>query len=284
MHIEVNGARLWFDVTGTSLVPDGPSMRTRPTVVVLHGGPAGYDHTYLRPHLDPLSTIAQVVYVDLPGHGRSTHIGADRWSLAGCADAVEGLRERLGIAEPFLFGHSMGGFVALLHALRHPGRARGLLLQSTAARHDVGRITDEFRARFGDELAATAARVFGGAGATPEDSRRALEGFGPARPDADTFARITPNPDLAPAMAQLDRFDVVEQLSDIEVPVLVTVGVHDPVTPLAAARELVDGLPSGSSHLEVMDDAGHFPWLDEPAAYRSQLERWLTARAASARR
>ena len=39
MQVEVNGRRLWFDVDGSALVPDGPSMRKRPTVVLLHGGP-----------------------------------------------------------------------------------------------------------------------------------------------------------------------------------------------------------------------------------------------------
>ena len=35
MHLEVNGTRLWFDVDGSALVPDGPEMRERPTVVLL---------------------------------------------------------------------------------------------------------------------------------------------------------------------------------------------------------------------------------------------------------
>jgi hypothetical protein len=41
MHIEVNGTRLWFDVDGPGLVPDGPAMRARPTIVLVHGGPGG---------------------------------------------------------------------------------------------------------------------------------------------------------------------------------------------------------------------------------------------------
>ena len=39
MRIEVNGTRLWFDVDGSSLVPEGRAMRQRPTVVAVHGGP-----------------------------------------------------------------------------------------------------------------------------------------------------------------------------------------------------------------------------------------------------
>ena len=71
MQVQVNGTRLWFDVDGAALVPDGPSMRERPTVVLVHGGPGGYDHSYFKPAFSRLTTVAQVVYLDLRDHGRS---------------------------------------------------------------------------------------------------------------------------------------------------------------------------------------------------------------------
>lgn len=64
MQVEVNGTRLWFDVDGPALVPDGPAMRERPTVVLLHGGPGSYDHSYFKPEFERLSLEAQVVYLD----------------------------------------------------------------------------------------------------------------------------------------------------------------------------------------------------------------------------
>jgi proline iminopeptidase len=39
MFVEVNGTRLFFDVEGSGLVPDGPRMRTKPALILLHGGP-----------------------------------------------------------------------------------------------------------------------------------------------------------------------------------------------------------------------------------------------------
>jgi pimeloyl-ACP methyl ester carboxylesterase len=48
MHVSVNGVRLFFDVEGTKLVPDGPVMREKPTLLMLHGGP-GSDHSIHRP-------------------------------------------------------------------------------------------------------------------------------------------------------------------------------------------------------------------------------------------
>jgi pimeloyl-ACP methyl ester carboxylesterase len=71
MQTAVNGTQLWFDVDGPSLVPDGSEMRQRPTVVLVHGGPGVYDHSYFKPEFAVLAEHAQVVYLDLRGHGRS---------------------------------------------------------------------------------------------------------------------------------------------------------------------------------------------------------------------
>jgi proline iminopeptidase len=71
MFIEVNGARLFFDVEGTGLVPEGPRMREKPTLLLLHGGP-GFDHTLYRPAFSVLADLVQIVYLDHRGNGRST--------------------------------------------------------------------------------------------------------------------------------------------------------------------------------------------------------------------
>jgi hypothetical protein len=43
MRIQVGDIKLFFDVDGSKLRPDGPSMRQVPTLLLLHGGP-GFDH------------------------------------------------------------------------------------------------------------------------------------------------------------------------------------------------------------------------------------------------
>ena len=71
MHVQVNGTRLWFDVESPAVVLDGREMRERPTVVLVHGGPGSDDHSYFKPDFARLSACAQVIYLDLRGHGRS---------------------------------------------------------------------------------------------------------------------------------------------------------------------------------------------------------------------
>ena len=111
MEIDVNGTRLWFDSDGPALVPDGAAMRQRPTIVLLHGGPGSYDHSYFKPDFGRLTIHAQVVYLDLRGHGRSARSPVDEWTFESCADDVRAFCDALRIARPIVFGHSMGGFV-----------------------------------------------------------------------------------------------------------------------------------------------------------------------------
>ena len=120
MQINVNGTRLWFDVEGPALVPHGTEMRHRPTVVLVHGGPGVYDHSYFKPDFALLAEHAQVVYLDLRGHGRSDWGDAGAWSFETCADDVRVFCDMLGLARPIVSGHSMGGPVVLLYGARHP--------------------------------------------------------------------------------------------------------------------------------------------------------------------
>lgn len=269
MHVTVNGTRLWFDVDGPQLVPDGAAMRARPTVVLLHGGPGGYDHSYLKPDFGRLAAVAQVVYLDLRGHGRSDRGRAEDWSFEACADDVRAFCDKLGIERPVVLGHSMGGFVAILYGARHPGHAGGLVLSSTNARFDLDRLVDGVRRTAGAEAAELARRDYGGYGpVTKEEWAKVFAAFGPVALSADELARRTQNLELGPpGMELLRRLDLLEQLPRIDRPTLVVVGELDGVTPVEASEEIARGLAPGLCRLEVVPGGGHFPWKEAPDAF-----------------
>jgi proline iminopeptidase len=282
MHVDVNGTRLWFDVDGPALVPDGPEMRERPTVVLLHGGPGSFDHSYFKPDFARLSTVAQVVYLDLPGHGRSERGDPSEWSFELCGAAVRAFCDTVGIARPIVLGHSLGGFVALVYAIGNPGHAGALVLQSTFARFDLNRIVEEFRRAGGDEVAAIAGRAYSGAGApvTEDEWDRCWRSFGHWVPTEQERSRTVVNRELnAAALPLLREFDVLDDLGSIACPVLVCVGTLDPIAPVAAAREIADALPDASARLEVIEDAGHFTWRDAPELYWPVLTGFVEEQA-----
>jgi pimeloyl-ACP methyl ester carboxylesterase len=280
MYVEVNGTRLFFDVDGSAIVPDGGRMRERPTVILVHGGPGSFDHSYLKPYFAHLTGHAQVVYVDLRGHGRSARDTATDWSFEACADDLPAFCAALGIERPVVLGHSMGGFVAMLYGARHPGHAAGLILQSTMARFDLGRLVDGFRAVASDNVADLARRDYGGTPVSRQEWAEVFAAFGPCVPTAQELGRAIRNPELnVVGMDLLRRLDVVGELGGIRCPTLVCVGEHDPVTPVAASREIADALPAGIGQLVVIDGGGHFPWLDRPDRYWPLIATFVAATA-----
>jgi proline iminopeptidase len=133
MHVLVNGVRLFFDVEGLSLAPDGPAMREKPTLLMLHGGP-GADHSIYKPDYSALADIAQIVYLDHRGNGRSEDGPKEAWTLAQWGDDVRAFCDALGIVHPIVLGVSFGGMVALAYATRHPAHPSKLILISTGRR------------------------------------------------------------------------------------------------------------------------------------------------------
>ena len=277
MHVRVNGTRLWFDVDGPGLVPEGDTMRERPTVVLLHGGPGSFDHSYLKPDFSRLAGVAQVIYLDVRDHGRSEWGDPERWSPAACGDDVRAFCDALGIVKPVVYGHSLGGFLALHYATRHPGHPGGLVLDSTFARFDAGRLVENIRRLGGDALADVAERVYFGTGpVTREEWAPVWKLFGRNVITMQERARTVVNVSLNERALPLMRtFDVVGELGRIECPTLILVGEKDPGTPVEAAREIFDGLHPEIRRLEVIEGAGHFLWRDAAKAYWPIVEEFV---------
>jgi proline iminopeptidase len=268
MRVDVNGAELWFDVDGPGVEPDAARMRERPIVLLVHGGPGSYDHSYFKPWFAELTPVAQVVYLDLRGHGRSSRHDPAEWSFEACADDVAAFCDVLGLLRPVVLGHSMGGIVAMLAVSRFPGRFAGLVLQSTLARFDLGRLVASFARAAGNDVAELARRSYAEGEVTDAEWAPVFAAFGPHVPSTDELERRIRNPALGLAgMALLRALDVRDQLGSVDCPTLVCVGDRDPVTDVGAAQEIVAGLPPSVARLEVLEGAGHFPWLDAPGRY-----------------
>jgi pimeloyl-ACP methyl ester carboxylesterase len=152
-----------------------------------------------------------------------------------------------------------------------------VILQSTMARFDLARLVDGFRAVAGDRVAELARREYSGDPVTDPEWAEVFAAFGPRVPDADTLARRVRNPDIGGyGMELMVKLDVRDQLARVTCPALVCVGDLDPVTPVDAAREIVDALPAGLGRLDVIDAAGHFPWLDRPDRYWPVIDAFVT--------
>ena len=116
MRIAIDpSCRLYVDAAGPELVPDGAKLRKLPTLILLHGGP-GFDHAGFRAYFPRFQDIAQVLYYDHRGMGRSDRGTSEQWNLAQWGLDLAGLIDQLGIERPIILGQSFGGFVALEYA------------------------------------------------------------------------------------------------------------------------------------------------------------------------
>lgn len=284
MHIHVNGVRLFVDIEGAALVPDGPVMRQKPTLILLHGGP-GADHSLYKPAFSQLSDICQVVYYDHRGCGRSEDGPRESWTLAKWGDDLRTLCDTLGIAKPIVLGTSFGGFVAQSYATRPPGHAGKLILVTTAARVDFPAIYAAFE-RIGGVQAGEAAKAYWSA---PAPETRApyhaicvplYNAKAQIRPD-DWKQRLTMRNETGvhfngPANEQ-GQMDFREALAGVDCPVLVMGGEEDPIMPIAFSETIAASLPPNLVRFERFPRCGHAVVPDDPAAAFATIRDFILA-------
>jgi len=261
MRVEIEpGLRLFVDFGGAGLVPDGATMRERPTVILLHGGP-GSDHSmYKGEDAMVLDDIAHVVFYDHRGNGRSDRGTAEQWTLDTWADDVVRLCDALEIQRPIVFGASFGGMVAQRYLARHPGHPSKVVLACTGARFDLDAISNRFAELGGDAAGSAARQFFGGdLSVMPAFVERCYPLYTTASLDQDAFARVVMNPELMPHFftGEAATMDLRGGLAAVTCPVLVLGGELDPVMPPQIVRELVDALPLDSTRYEQVPGVSH---------------------------
>jgi proline iminopeptidase len=281
MLLRVNGTRLFFDVVGASLLPEGREMRKRPTLVLLHGGP-GADHSLYRPGFDALGDVAQVIYLDQRGQGRSDPDQREHWNLAQWGDDVRGFCDALGIERPVVLGHSFGGMVAMMYAVRHPEHPGGLVLSATYARQNIERIAARCTELGGAAVGAAARRMW--SEPSPESmaqyDRQVLRYY--ARTPIDETAmqgafrmRRRSQVGLHFAAGEMQRFNLLPELYRVQCPTLVLGGSLDPVCPIEDQEDIVRALPSEHAELHRFEGAGHMLWIDDEKRYFELLRAFL---------
>ncbi len=281
MRIQIApGRHLFIDIEGSALVPDGPALRPKPTLLLLHGGP-GYDHSSFKPLFSQLADIAQVVYVDHRGHGRSDPCPPAEWTLDTFADDVVRLCDALGIGKPIVLGQSFGGFVAQRYLARHPGQPSKVILSSTSARLSLPRKLAMFE-RLGGAAARAAAERFWTApdAASWADYGRLCRPHYNRRPaDSEAAQRTLFKSEILFHWVATEQqsMDLLPGLARAQCPVLVLAGERDPVCPLADAQDIADALPTQWVQFERFADCGHGVWRDDPDAAFVALRRFIAA-------
>jgi pimeloyl-ACP methyl ester carboxylesterase len=250
--------------------------------VLLHGGPGFYPMGF-KPDFGALTDVAQVVYYDHRGQGRSDRSTPDRWNHDQWADDLVALCDALGIVDPVVFGMSFGAIVALHYAIRHPGHASRLILDSGAAVTDWEGRMATFERLGGPDAAAAAQAFFDHADADTlmgyMTTCMPLYARHPSPAAADMRARGTPHANFDVFQhweaGEQRSYDLRGSLDRITCPVLVLAGEDDPMCPASGSRAIAAEIGPELCTLQVIPDCGHGVCRDLPEVGFAAIKAFL---------
>lgn len=232
-----------------------------PPLVLLHGWAC--DRTVWSPVRDALARDRELVALDLPGHGSSTR-RVREWRVAGFAQLVAQAIEDLGLREPVLIGHSLGGAIALEAASRLAGGAAGVIMVDTFL-FDYGRLPPARVRRFMIPFRRNLAKAIG---TMVEDMAAGCEDRSWVPAQVAQMSRTAPDVALA-ALESLFNWDPAPAFAAARMPVYWVSGrLVDPV-----ARRRYAALIRG----ETLIEAGHFPMLESGGAFVGAVRGCLDA-------
>lgn len=240
-------------------------------LMLLHAFPL--DSTMYDGVCEMLDTDTEVVAPDFPGFG-SAHLPAAEPNLDVYADFVVAELDRRGWGRVVLAGTSMGGYVSMALARRHPDRLAGLALIDTKAAADA-------------QPAAAGRRAMADRLESEGSSAPLIEAVLPKllgestlrdRPDLGTWVqerveRCDPRAAAWAQRAMAARPDSTATLHHTSVPAAVVVGQQDQLVSATEAQQLVEALPDAA--LSVLPGVGHLSPVEAPAAVAAALTELL---------
>lgn len=262
----VNGIDLYYESDGNG-----------GAIIGLHGG-LGFDHTYMRRGLAGIAEIARIITPDLRCNGRSGG-PIETLSMEQLADDVAGLMDALGLPRATVLGHSYGGFVAQEFALRHPDRLDRLVLVDTTpgqpGEHEV--VPD------GPPQPEGLAELFSNPPMTDEEAVAFVPKILPyylhtlQADEAMPFfeGSVMRVEAMAAGFAVMAEWSTVDRLAQVDAPTLALCGRHDVITSLPQSGRITSRIRR--AELRVFEKSGHFPFIEEPGAFVSELRQWLGA-------
>jgi pimeloyl-ACP methyl ester carboxylesterase len=209
---------------------------------------------------------------DVPGAVTPTLRGQGEPDLDALATQVLAELDSRNLQSVVLGGCSMGGYIAMAVLRRAPELVKGLVFVDTkhtadtqeavANRHAMADRVE--REGVGEWLVDATLPNLLSPTASPEARELTRTMILEQRPEDVAWWQR--------AMAK--RPDSTDVLGKADVPALVVVGEHDPLTPPAVARQLAEVLPR-STFVQIPDVA-HLPPVEQPERFREQLDLWLT--------
>lgn len=236
------------------------------TIVFLHG--ATVSSTMWQNQVDFFKDKYRVMLIDLPEHGKSTHIKLADFSVEKISIAVIELINKLDIKNFHICGHSLGGMVAQEIAINYPTLVKKLILVETAY-GTTNTITEKISTLLAKfvlkimtqrQLIGLSKKQYG----SQSNATKEYIGQEMALYDTKQVNRIM---SAALTYASKDRLDQIENET------LIIVGFNNNQTHHQA--KIMHKLISNSKYIQIAD-AHHLPNMDNPLEFNKALDNFLT--------
>jgi pimeloyl-ACP methyl ester carboxylesterase len=195
----------------------------------------------------------------LPGHPEGQLLPTVEEHVAW----LRGYLQDKGYGDIVLAGHSLGGAIALMYALAHPDEVKALIVMSGGAKLRVHpKILAHFE-RAVDDREGWA------------KSQEALYAKVDPQMKAELLAeavRMGPEVQLNDFRC-VDKFDIMDRLHEIRLPVLVMCGSEDQQTPEKYTRYLGDNIEGARA--VIIEGGGHLAAVEKPQEVTQAIEAFL---------
>lgn len=280
MKIDVNNTTLFFDVYGSQLEITADNSITKPTLIILHGGHGFADHTLYVEFWSQFADIAQVIFLDQRGCGRSDLSSPDTWNLKHWADDLYLFCKLLHIDKPIIAGVSMGGHVMCEYIKHHPEHPGGLIFCNTEAQWPLDTICNKLR-KIGTEQAA---QIFHEFYTNPSLANFEKFGqycvpyYGHNAYSKTELSRCKKNPEVFIHYCENEmlKFDYLDQMHKIQCPTLLLVG-EDSLHVVEAAEVMANNIDKKYLTMDIFENCGAPVYKDQPKESFNSVNRFLSA-------
>lgn len=209
-------------------------------LILLHGN--GEDSLYFEHQIKYFSKDYRVIALDTRGHGR-TERGTAPFTIRQFAEDLNCFMEEKGIEKANLLGFSDGGNIAMIFAMKYPGKVKKLILNGANLQGSGVKTRVQMPIVLGYKLAS----LF--AGKSPE-----------AKKNAEMLGLMVNDPNVLP-----------EELSKIKAPTLVIAGTKDMIKE-SHTKLIGKSLPNART---VILEGDHFIANKCPEAFNREIEQFL---------
>ncbi|WP_461378176.1 alpha/beta fold hydrolase [Cloacibacterium normanense] len=272
---DINGIKIHYYVSGKGPICLVPSPGWGPSI------------NYLKNSLTPFEKYFTIVYYDTRSSGQSTGPNdSTKYSSRDFMNDMDSLRVYLKQPKVWVMGHSMGGFQVLNYGIHHNENLNGIIALAPLAGRDSiyeREFTKMVMKRKGEPYFEAGSNIFFGKDTTKNKNSEMMPYIFPFYfHDVNKISEFEKlgDPQISDKAGEYTDASLFGSeylfplLTKIKVPTLIVVGVDDFICDkVSQADRIVKNIPNATEI--VINDAGHFSWVEQPIQFFADTEKWL---------